>query len=85
MYDAILQHEATGYSYEGGALKKALNWDMSRAGGAGAIYSTVSDLQRWNEAVFNGKVLSQASLRSAWTPVNLGSAPQPADVWTSPR
>ncbi len=76
-YDAILPHEATGYSYEGGVLKKALNWDMSRAGGAGAIYSTVEDLQRWNEAVFNGKVLSQDSLKAAWTPVNVGAPRQP--------
>ncbi len=78
-YDAILPHEATGYSYGGGILKKALNWDMSRAGGAGAIYSTVADLQRWNEAVFNGKVLNQMSLKAAWTPVNVGSPRQASD------
>jgi hypothetical protein len=42
---------------------------MSRAGGAGILYSTVEDLYRWNEAVFNGKVLVQASLKAAFTPV----------------
>ena len=67
----ILEHEATGYSYEGGKFHKALNWDMSRAGGAGALYSTVGDLYLWNEAVFNGKVLSESSLASAFTPVTL--------------
>jgi CubicO group peptidase (beta-lactamase class C family) len=66
---AILKHEATGYSYENGKFQKAMNWDMSKAGGAGAIYSTVGDLFRWNEAVFNGKVLSEASLEAAFTPV----------------
>ena len=66
---AILDHEATGYSYENGRLSKALDWNMSRAGGAGALYSTVRDLYRWNEAVFNGKVLSEASLKAAFTPV----------------
>jgi len=66
---AILKHEATGYSCSGGELRKALNWDMSRAGGAGALYSTVEDLFRWNEAVFGGKVLSDASLKAAFTPV----------------
>jgi hypothetical protein len=40
---------------------------MSWGGGAGAIYSTVEDLHRWNEAVFNGKVLSKASLKAAFT------------------
>ncbi len=42
---------------------------MSWAGGAGALYSTVEDLFRWNEGVFNGKVLTQASLKAAFTPV----------------
>ena len=32
---------------------------MSKAGGAGALYSTVGDLHRWNEGVFNGKVLKE--------------------------
>jgi len=65
----IYPHEAYGYAYQGGQLKKALNWDMSRAGGAGALYSTVEDLYLWNEAVFNGKALSPESLKSAFTPV----------------
>jgi CubicO group peptidase (beta-lactamase class C family) len=66
---AILEHEATGYSFEAGRLKKALNWDMSKAGGAGALYSTVGDLYRWNEALFNGQVLKKSTLEAAFTPV----------------
>lgn len=66
---AILTHEATGYSLARRELTKAVNWDMSRAGGAGALYSTAEDLFRWNEAVFGGKVLSPASLTAAFTPV----------------
>lgn len=65
----ILPHEARGYSFEGGRLQKALDWDMSRAGAAGALYSTVGDLYRWNEAVFGGQVLDSDSLRAAFTPV----------------
>jgi CubicO group peptidase (beta-lactamase class C family) len=77
-WSAILAHEATGYSYIDGKFQKAQNWDMSRAGGAGALYSTVTDLYRWNEAVFNGKVLSEKSLTAAFTPATLkdGSKPQ---------
>ena len=48
---AVLKHEATGYSYEGGKPTKAINWDMSRAGAAAHLYSTVEDLMRWNEGV----------------------------------
>ena len=67
----VLKHEASGYSFSNGEVSKAVNWDMSRAGAAGNIYSTVEDLQRWNEAVFSGDILSQASRKAAWTPVKL--------------
>jgi CubicO group peptidase (beta-lactamase class C family) len=67
--DAPPEHEALGYAYEDGKFSRALNWDMSWAGGAGALYSTVEDLYKWNEAVFSGKVLSAASLKAAFTPV----------------
>ena len=77
--DAILDHEATGYSQDGAVLKKALNWDMSRAGAAGALYSTVGDLARWNDAVFGGKVLSEASLKAAFTPAKVGDAQEPPE------
>jgi CubicO group peptidase (beta-lactamase class C family)/uncharacterized pyridoxamine 5'-phosphate oxidase family protein len=66
---AALEHEALGYQFEDGKFKKALDWEMSRAGGAGALYSTVEDLHRWNEAVFGGKVLKESSLKAAFTPV----------------
>jgi CubicO group peptidase (beta-lactamase class C family) len=64
-----LEHEALGYQFTGAAFTNALDWDMSWAGGAGALYSTVEDLFRWNEGVFGGKVLKDASLKDAWTPV----------------
>jgi CubicO group peptidase (beta-lactamase class C family) len=68
-WNEILAHEAHGYSYKDGKLQKALNWDMSRAGGAGALYSTVEDLYRWNEALFTEQVLSEGSLKAAFAPV----------------
>lgn len=67
----ILENEARGYERENGRYIKALNWDMSRAGGAGALYSTVHDLYLWNEAVFNGDVLADSSLDAAFTPALL--------------
>jgi CubicO group peptidase (beta-lactamase class C family) len=76
----VLDNEATGYSLEGGTLKKAINWDMTNAGGAGALYSTVHDLYTWNEALFNGKVLSDESLKAAFTPVVLNNNKKPEGV-----
>ncbi len=64
-----LQHEALGYEWRAGKFARALDWDMSWAGGAGALYSTVGDLFRWNEGIFAGKVLAEASLKAAFTPV----------------
>ena len=66
-----LTKEAKGYTKENDKYQRALNWDMSWAGGAGALYSTVEDLYKWNEAVFGGKVLSDSSLKAAFTPVLL--------------
>ena len=72
-WNLVLDHEATGYSYVGAKVQKAQNWDMSRAGGAGALYSTVGDLYRWNKAVFNGKVVKESSLKAAFTPGKLNN------------
>src|SRR5439155_23716249 len=66
----IIEQEASGYSCQDGQVKKALHWDMSRAYSAGNLYSTVGDLYRWNEALFNGKAINEASLEAAFTPVH---------------
>jgi len=77
VYDnhAIYENEAHGYSFDGEREVKALNWDMSRAGGAGALYSTAEDLFRWNEALFGGKLLSRQSTRAAFTGVDTAGSP----------
>jgi len=75
-YGPILEHEAFGYTYVDGKLQKARNWEGSRVAGAGSIYSTVGGLCRWNEAIFNGKVLSEESLKLAFTPVKLNGESQ---------
>jgi CubicO group peptidase (beta-lactamase class C family) len=71
-----LEHEALGYEFGDGKFTNALNWDMSWAGGAGSLYSTVEDLFRWNEGIFGGKLLSEASLKPAWTPVKTEENPE---------
>jgi CubicO group peptidase (beta-lactamase class C family) len=56
-------HAAKGYSFAAGQLQPALDWDMSWAGGAGELYSTVGDLRLWTEALEGGRVLSADGLR----------------------
>ena len=70
-------NEALGYEYDGSGYKLAIDWDMSWAGGAGAMYSTVEDLYKWNEALFNGKVLSDESLEQAFKPALLSNGKEP--------
>ncbi len=74
--DLKLTNEALGYSHIEGETVNALNWDMSHAGAAGAIYSTVEDLHRWNEGIFKGQVLSQASLTAALTGAKIRTSDQ---------
>ena len=59
--------EAFGYSYTTNTLVRAVNWDMSQVSTAGELYSTAHDLFLWNEAIFNHRVLSAASLQTAFT------------------
>ncbi len=68
-----LEHEAKGITKKDNQYVEGTNWDMSWAGGAGALYSTVDDLLKWNQALYGGKVLSKQSLDAALTPVVLNN------------
>jgi hypothetical protein len=72
-----LKNEAKGYSKSGDKYERATNWDMSWAGGAGALYSTVDDMYTWNEALFNGKVLNEKSFAAALTSVKTNDGKTP--------
>ena len=73
-----LKNEAKGYAGNNNKYDEAINWDMSWAGAAGAIYSTVDDLMKWNEALYGGKVLTKKSLDAALTPAVLKNGEQPS-------
>jgi CubicO group peptidase (beta-lactamase class C family) len=64
-----LPHEALGYSLGTNDFEAPFYIDPSWSGGDGALYSTVEDLYRWNEKIFNGQVLDAASFKAAFTPV----------------
>jgi CubicO group peptidase (beta-lactamase class C family) len=61
--------KAMGYSkYNQKTKVEAIPWDSTATFSAGSMYSTVSDLQRWNEGLVKYKVLSKSSLEKATTP-----------------
>ena len=71
------QNEALGYGKSGDKYDTAIDWDMTWAAGAGALYSTVEDLDKWNNALHHGKVLSAANYKAAITPVVLNNGSKP--------
>jgi CubicO group peptidase (beta-lactamase class C family) len=67
--DKILKNRATGYSLRNGKLANSLPIDMTIPHAAGALYSTVEDLFKWNEALFSDKLLTAKSRAVMMTPV----------------
>ena len=59
----ILSERASGYMIKNAHLVNADFVDMSFPYAAGGIYSTVGDLYLWNEALANGKLLSESSIQ----------------------
>jgi CubicO group peptidase (beta-lactamase class C family) len=70
-HEDILPGRAAGYATDGERVVNAAFVDMSFAGGAGALYSTVEDLYRWERALHGDAVLSQASREALWAPTVL--------------
>jgi len=61
------ENKATGYNSLN-PPSKSLIVDSSVSFSAGAIYSTVEDMYKWNQAVARGNTLKAASLQNAFTP-----------------
>lgn len=64
---AILKHRAAGYSLQRNTLINAPYMDMSLPFAAGGLYSTVEDLQLWDEALYTEKLVGKKSLDAIFT------------------
>ena len=65
----LLPRRASGYSRTPKGLTNAPYIDMSWPYAAGAIYSTVEDLARWDQALSSGKLVGPESYQAMYTPV----------------
>jgi len=65
---AVIQNRASGYSPGQNGIVNAGYIDMTVPLSAGGLYSTTEDLFRWEQGLFGGKLLSQASLKKMTTP-----------------
>ena len=72
--EEVLPGRASGYVRRDGRLYNANFLDMSIPHGAGALYSTVEDLYRWDQALHGGKLLSAQTLKAMTTPFLSGYA-----------
>ena len=59
----VLKNEASSYVRQKDSWKKENETDLSVPGGAGAIVSTTEDLVNFANALFNGHLISEASLQ----------------------
>jgi CubicO group peptidase (beta-lactamase class C family) len=68
----IVPHRASGYRLEDGELKNQ-EWVSPSflSTGDGALYVSILDLARWDQALRRGAVLSPDSRRAMWTPTRL--------------
>jgi CubicO group peptidase (beta-lactamase class C family) len=72
--ETILPHRAAGYERDLAGYRNAAYLDMSLPYAAGALYSTVEDLYRWDQALYGTAVLSEASKERMFTPFLEGYA-----------
>lgn len=70
--EAIIPHRAAGYWVDrNGALINRAPTETSSTLGAGGLLSSVHDLARWDAALYDDRLLSDASRTAMWTPVVL--------------
>lgn len=72
--ERILKNRAAGYSRDGEAIVNAAFVEMNIPYAAGALYSTVGDLFRWEQALYAENFLSKKSLDAMFTAEKSGYA-----------
>ncbi|MGH8082391.1 MAG: serine hydrolase domain-containing protein, partial [Lysobacter sp.] len=60
-------HRAYGYSFEGGRWLRTDQSSTSAVLGDGGIYSSIDDLAKWDAALYDERLLSDASRKLAFT------------------
>ena len=70
----ILPMRASGYSRQGAEVTNAPYLDMVQPFAAGALYSTVEDLLKWDQALYTDQLLPGAARSVMFTPFKSGYA-----------
>jgi CubicO group peptidase (beta-lactamase class C family) len=67
----IVPNRASGYVFSDGALRNAEYTSETWAYAEGGIISTISDLAKWDAALYTEKLVKRSSLEQMWTPARL--------------
>ncbi|MEM8668470.1 MAG: serine hydrolase [Planctomycetota bacterium] len=67
-FRSILKKRATGYTRQRNKIAHDAYLDMTQPGAAGAMYSTVSDLNRWDQALRRHELISPERYEAMYTP-----------------
>jgi CubicO group peptidase (beta-lactamase class C family) len=67
----ITKNRAHGYDGGPSGLERAAYLDHTWPYSAGSLCSTVEDLEKWNDALHHGKILSESAYKEFITPVSL--------------
>lgn len=68
LQEIILPKHASGYMRRGGQVTAADYVDLSTPGAAGAMYSTVEDMVRWDQALYTNTLLGPELKAKMFTP-----------------
>jgi CubicO group peptidase (beta-lactamase class C family) len=70
----ILKDRAAGYEFDADVMVNASSIDMSVPHAAGALYSTVDDLYKWDRALYTDRLITKADMARMFTPFKGGYA-----------
>ena len=66
--EVVLKNRASGYEFPVDKMSNAPYVDMSIPHAAGALYSTVDDLYKWDRALYTEKLISKADMARMFAP-----------------
>ena len=67
----IIRNRASGYTWQQECLRNGEYVSPTQPFAAGALVSTVSDMAKWDAALYTGRLLKRSSFVQMWTPVKL--------------
>lgn len=72
--EPVMPRRAAGYVRRGDTMINARPLDMQQPYAAGALYSTVEDLLKWDQALYTDRLLPEAARTAMFTPAKDGYA-----------